>query len=1588
MTIEALREAGAILPGEAVAERSVDTITARSYAHPVLDGRTVVRLVPGALGEAEDLSMEYLGFGVAAAPVAVGHGRRQALGFPAWALVNDPANGRHALALVKDMEKLAALAKSRPGLAKEGYDELADRLGHAAPHFLPTFWEQAGRAFLAAENPKGAGTCFTAARQAEQVHGLPVDEDRLRDVHLEFAFAGALTAKALSEYARQVTQRRPAVEAYELVRTLAVRRVAGGLPPYVGMADDLKRLAKAAGLKPDAEAETAIGDLLGYPAVARAHDSFWKAYRPALLRLARHDPATRGRLLALLPDPPGYAKVNTDAWLELLDEAGALDALRSPATAPEPARPVGGVATWAQRFIDYRASSWRRRGAAPRWNALFAELIDPIREDLAASGGELRLGAGHTAFAEFDLLDACLAAGVPVAGQPAGARGAYDLSDWLALPAESRRDLTAIARDPRFLPRLVNGLREHLGLRRDDETAQRRQKALRERATWKLEPAGLRLAAQSWLAGLGERIGPEPTSLVLADVIDETAGLWTYDGLSLGPDTFAALASADMAGALARSLRGGLIAELGWPEHEATARDVGEATELEFWPQLVFSGPTRAVVLGPEGVELDHTFRAPQGVTFDRYDDPRVSAYVDGQLRIDWSAGCYWSGRPTEALGGNRGWYRWWSDGGLPLPGGGRTSGDRPLRAGDASEPDHTRVISDGSTYWRLEDNPDQDDDEQWREYDPATGAGGRWSVPAFFDVALAAGDRIHPKWSDLRPAPAAFATSPLGWRDGLVGWRVIRHADGTYTGTGIDGRTVRWAPADGPDQYGRLAGALRLPGDDRVRPVTYDGSDDEDAGGLVTVWDVDGRLPVTRWRTGPGLPAPVFWHALRPRDEAGSKALRCADGDLAARLLAACAQASTKDVPDAARRAVRELLGEITDATLREAVAWSVTVAERTRRLQGDLADLLAERLNPATPQVRTAKPRPAVTEAELARVVADLGVTDGSTGYTGPGTMADQVTSVAALLAGSGTADELPAAETAWAYGLPCLGALVVRAASPLTSEPDRTALRELLRVLAGFGHVGADPRLRVLTVTCPETLVDRQGGAVLRTGTSTVVILRGPQHYHRERGDWERVAIEFSPTGEFGVPDQVLLTSARVLAGWGDPARLAAAIELLESEGAAPLPTGSFDRVAAATGMSRSEAALLLAGLPGLTSWEANFLTTEQRATLGLRADTLRAARDTLCELPAADRLALLDAAMPADPADLWRHGPDADGLARCWAERFGVVTPIADDLLAEADRMLPRGGGQTVRVLARPTPGDWLHTDGVSEANDWGTTTTAPSGTPFDENHLVAAAVALPWLAYRLPVGDPVRAGLPAAYRLVRERLRNDALLLDAEYLERASVPPGMPALVEGEHDDDAAFYSVRPAALSGVDDPALAFVEHDIAASLRLLLSDGLAALMDAIDSETLPAGRFAQDPTVSVPDLVEAVVAEYGLPTDAAAYYLQLLALPDPTDRRVTEWNGWKTARLTAARKALAATDLVVEAKRERAGRSVFLPGGWLAFTAPNLPIEAWKTSLGTDGSLPDGRILVTTPVPELFRASWARVVAGDLPRYHSLSEA
>lgn len=191
--------------------------------------------------------------------------RRETLGFPAWALVNDPANGHHALALVKDIERLGRQARTRAGAAKEGFDALGTRLGRAVPHFLPTYYEQVARLFLQAENTSYAASFFGKAREAERVHGLVVDEDRQRAVFLEFAFAGALTVKALRQYVRDLVARLAPADAWAQFRRLLVERCAAGMPPYAALPQDVRALVKAAGLDREAAERDLVADLVGSP---------------------------------------------------------------------------------------------------------------------------------------------------------------------------------------------------------------------------------------------------------------------------------------------------------------------------------------------------------------------------------------------------------------------------------------------------------------------------------------------------------------------------------------------------------------------------------------------------------------------------------------------------------------------------------------------------------------------------------------------------------------------------------------------------------------------------------------------------------------------------------------------------------------------------------------------------------------------------------------------------------------------------------------------------------------------------------------------------------------------------------------------------------------------------------------------------------------------------------------------------------------------------------------------------------------------------------------------------------------------------
>jgi hypothetical protein len=170
--------------------------------------------------------------------------------------------------------------------------------------------------------------------------------------------------------------------------------------------------------------------------------------------------------------------------------------------------------------------------------------------------------------------------------------------------------------------------------------------------------------------------------------------------------------------------------------------------------------------------------------------------------------------------------------------------------------------------------------------------------------------------------------------------------------------------------------------------------------------------------------------------------------------------------------------------------------------------------------------------------------------------------------------------------------------------------------------------------------------------------------------------------------------------------------------------------------------------------------------------------------------------------------------------------------------------------------------------------------------------------------------------------------------------------------------------------------------------VRFLRSDDLAAMMARIGDTPVPEGGWEQNPVASAAKLVDRVARKLGVSIDAAALYLQYLVLLWPTPKNLAMWNGWSAKRLEAANAELEGRELILEAKRERAQRAYFLPGGWEALKSPHPPMESWKLPLygarTAEGAAAPTmvRFAALAPFHLLFERAWQRIEAGDVPKY------
>uniref|UniRef100_A0AAU2K5I6 DNA-binding protein n=1 Tax=Streptomyces sp. NBC_00049 TaxID=2903617 RepID=A0AAU2K5I6_9ACTN len=1616
MNTAELLKAGAVLPHDTKgAGPEAVALTARSYRHPALDDdRVVVRLAPAELGAAEDLAAGFLGLVPEdGEPPVVGLSRRQALGFPEWILVHHPEDGHHALAVVPELDRIAQQAKTKPKAALDACLELAGRLAASVPHFLPLFHEQAARLFLAVENTTYAAQLFGRARTAEAQHGLDIDEDRLDTVFLEFALAGALPVKVLTGYGKALAGRVTPTEAYERFRRLCVRRTAGGLPPSAQAATELRRLARAAGVNGTKAEQDYLAELLPLPATLRAAAGWWKAHRAALVALAVRVPAVRGTLLGLTPPTGGDSAELSTLWLDILEESGATAGLAGE-DLPAEQRCADGTAGWLERFHAARHSGWGRRPTLPLLLDVVERCAGQLRTELARPERQEALRIGVE---DVDLLDLLLASDIPVV-DPGAEDGDHrhnqlNLTEW-AEP-EQRRDLLALAADQRFHPafrRALNAFGEgHADVVRCVAASPGGRPLLTE---WVRGVAGA-----SIVAGLPG----------VPDAISRLTWL-PAEALELAPEEVAAAAAADLGETLARTLRGGLFEELTWPAWEEALAEMTPGrsrqglTVAEAWPYLIVANATQVRVIDADSTVLTHDLRAPAG-SHHRYG----FHYVDGDLLVfwsDWSANRiegYWHTSPATVLTLDTGRNHWSlrSDHvSLPLAGGGRTTGGGVLHRGDTKLPDERALLSDGTSYWVWQ-RRDQENDGGWLEYDPVGAAYGRLSLPGFFaDARRADPDNArrggHSNW--LRPTPTVDGSVLGEPADGLLGWRTVRVAGHGWEGCDTAGRTV--SVPEGGDMP---VAALAFPGDDRPRALSHQWQElsISDPDGVVTARSRSDHRHAAFGTGNVDLPPLSHWYALRPRDVQGSTALRTADRETVAALLKAAAAADTvADLPDLVAATLPQvtapkLIGGIVEA-LRFTLTQQLALDAVAARLHADTAPaeerekgpgdrLLGEALSGLTGYGYN---RWAGDHDGAFHILGDLRAACERTDATqAPGMLHFDTPA-------------LPRFTFEWTPLLDQPAAVAYRAVTVAATDEHRAALVTLLGAVDALGVASAagsaDRWRRVLLhldrphLSGPDGLErDVYHRSMLPLGGGAVLMLT--EDGSSVSDGHEFGALLHDPTGRFTVPGPYTVRGDAPLgdrereAGW-----LTAFLGAAAEHGRAPFLPEAAEEFSRLTGVSGTLARLVLAGLPHVDGYERNFLPADLRTVLGVKATEAAYARDELKNLDAELRRALVAALLPADPAKLWSEGPDVAAAAELWNRRVGKRTPVPDWLAAEAARAV--GGGwpahRVLGALLDPAASRELSVDVAWTVRGDHVEPREPATDPFTVSVLTATVATAAWLAHRLPAGDPVRAALPPALTAVRQRLAAPELLIEMghytslpDFRKAAGTPTETGegyerygAVVMATHDNQPK-PALYPALLDSTgSDPYLPALRGEdqrpsgAETALRAAHDPRFAALLAdpgaPVAGETDADGTWwPQDPNRSVPDLVAEVSATHGLGADAAALYLALLAMPDPTDRNTARWTGWKPARLKAARAELAATDLVVSAGRSRAGRSLFLPGAWTEMSSPTLPVEQWKLPMYGVPVL--GVLVPGEPAADLYRRAWKRIQEGDVPRFEEL---
>ncbi|MHB1559928.1 MAG: hypothetical protein ACYC61_20960 [Isosphaeraceae bacterium] len=1287
---------------------------------------------------------------------------------------------------------------------------MASDLGRSVRHFLPAFWEEAGRTFKDLGNPTYASRALNKSLEAERVHALPADRARRRDVILEFVLSGCLSGNALSEYANDLQAQYEPAEAFAIFRDLCVRRTRGGMAPWATMPKDFNKLAKAAGLKSDDELENWLEEVIDALAMGRAPHQFWKTCSAHCKRIVARSPAFAVALLRQTrPEERYYGESKLGPWFDLLEEWGVLEYLWEDEHRGAP--PLGEpIADWFGRVV-------RDEVPAPRRTLQLLEKLAPRLRDEAAPLTLSVKQRYRTTDIDIDALEACLALGIKVADPPP--KCDVKFAGWLSVTVDHpfrNQDIVASAGDERFRPAILRALEDALGCRGGAVSRGYRQANLDLKAfpVAAGDRPGIKALWHAHTSGILSRLEASGLASFEAEREKLAATLWP-ESLRLFPEVAEQLARIDPTAMLQRTLQAGVFDEYGWPaleevidRHQIKPPNGEIASCLHpTFPQIVVSDKVHAYVISGDGMMKPHEIRLPkkaQLLGLIAIGDDLAVLYRNEK----YQAHLFWTSDPSQHHEKPSYWYHQRGSGmATILEDGSVFLGQQAVRTGGKEAPQAQAYYHDGTRFWRVShEYVSLAGEWSWKiaEVDPRTGKTPRESVPPWFEETE--GGTIEPGASELLPAPKGAENSPLGVKDGLLGWKAVKRRDGSYLGVGIDGR--RWdrplVDADGSIKV--PVGLLRQPGTDRYLPLTGSNGTRENC----NIWDPDGSTIVAslqdlghEFARGQVVALPLlFWHFLRVRDEESSRKLRqVSHGDCEKLLQAAAADRATAaaapKVPGkgAAENPLTTLLSTVktllpsAPERLVRGIAHIVESADKEAAAFAEVRDrALAEAKDGSTATAAAAN--------HLAGpAAAHWGLEDFERYNVAAATsFVEHLQAVTQFLKGDREAGELPKTKYDW---FPMLENLSLRcwqtywrvqAAKAAQKDGVEVPWMEFLTLWQELGIAGLPGRFAVME-GLPEGAKKQSWGGYdveikdgasysLRNGEDRFIVVGSEHRFLDDRFPY--VILHHSTADRPGAPPGLRVRNVRQLKVKQDPAELAAFLAATESCSGPPAPTREeLDDVAARLSVSAAEVGLVWIGGLNLESYEHNFLPAAVRQALNLKAAEASSARQALRNLDESVRNGLYESVVALGSAAPFAEdrGLVLRKIEEAWRAKTPRRLPLAAELqtrlsaLSKNYRWQQTEQGELLSVAADPANHPALRPREIRIAPEKdldasGLKLTAKKNEEVVSGPFLRSIVQLVALVHaETPAGNPARTTMPELIRQTAKLLDDPATLLE-------------------------------------------------------------------------------------------------------------------------------------------------------------------------------------------------------------------------------